>query len=204
MNCDRARELLPLDLYGDLAASESNELHAHLKNCQECCKEQIALAGTRQALDSLPPPEVRVNTSRIEREATARQYRSQKRWKRSAIAMAALAAGLLLVLLVRPEIRIGGGQIVIRWSDPPRQPSEPVAVVKAPARDVDMEDRIRILSDLVRALREDVEAGDRDRKQQLDVLTTRLDLMRAQAQQRWNETCKDVTALYQAQFGKTD
>ena len=47
MNCERANEVLMLDLYGEAAASDSAELHAHLAECSEC---RHAAEATRSAL----------------------------------------------------------------------------------------------------------------------------------------------------------
>jgi hypothetical protein len=210
VNCDRARDLLPLDLYGDLGPDEVGELREHLAGCSACRKEREGLDAARRALDAAPDPLVAVDTARIHREAAARHDRTLRRWRRCTLAAAALAAGLLLVLLVRPEIVVGGGQFVVRWGDRPAPPplKEPtVTVVQVPApaeRDVELAERVRLLGDLVRALREDVETGDRARREQIDLLVARLEVLRLQSLRRWDETRRDVTALYTAQFGKRD
>jgi hypothetical protein len=203
MNCERAREWLVLDIYGDLGPLESVELRPHLELCPSCQKDRNALTATRSLLDAATVPEVSVNVLRVVQESAVRQDHLLRRWRRGAIAVGSLAAGLLLFLLIRPEIRLGGGEIVIRWDPAPKQHEQPAAVVHLPPpnRDIEMDERILILSDLIRALRNDMENSDRERKQQLEVLVTRLDLLRLQTQQRWDQTRNDVTALYQAQFG---
>lgn len=203
MNCDRALELVPLDVYGDLDAAESIDLKQHLERCPGCCLEREQLLATRRLLNAAGTPEVSVDVGRIERESVAQQFRSLRRWKRTAFAVGALAAALLLVLLIRPTVQFGDGQLVVRWSDSPLPVQQPSAVAQAqPQRPDDLEERVRLLNDLVRAMREDAETSDRDRKEQIDLLVARLDVLRLQSQQRWDNTRHDVQALYTAQFGK--
>jgi hypothetical protein len=207
VNCDRARDLLPLDLYGDVVPDVAVELREHLAGCPACRKEREGLDAARRALDAVPAPLVAVDTARIHLEAAARQSRILRRWRRATLAAGALAAGLLLVLLVRPEIEVGGGQFVVRWGERPPQKEPTVTVVQVPApaeRDAELAERVRLLGDLVRALREDVETGDRSRREQIDLLVARLEVLRLQSLRRWDETRRDVTALYTAQFGKRD
>ena len=206
MNCDRAREALPLDIYGDLNEQERIELQAHREICQACRTEWSRLRATRQALETALDPEAAVDVASIHRQAESLRTRSLRRWKRAALAASAVAAGLILFLLVRPEVRIGGGQLVVRWSDPPaperREPT--VVLVPAPPTDARLEDRVQILSELVQGLRAEMETADRSRSEQIDLLLARLDLMRLQALAHWNETKRDVSALYIAQFGKKE
>ena len=149
-----------------------------------------------------------MDVARIVDEGAARQRRSQIRWKRAALVAGSLAAGLLLVLLIRPEIRLENGQLVVRWSNAPsthvEQPALRIVEVLKPVRDVETEERVRILGDLISALRDDMDLSDRDRTRQIELLMTRLELLQVQAQQRWDETRSDVTALYKAQFGEKD
>lgn len=206
MNCERAREALPLDVYGDLNEQERLELKAHRESCHACRTEWDRLRATRSALNRASGPEIAVDIASIHQQAEARRGRSLQRWKRVALAASAVAAGLILILIVRPEVRIGGGQFVVRWSDPPaperREPS--VVLVPTPSTDAGLEERVQILSELVLGLRAEMETADRSRKEQIDLLLARLDLMRLQALAHWNETKRDVSALYIAQFGKKE
>src|ERR1700730_1440811 len=118
MNCENARELLPLEIYGDLAADDRTELLRHLEGCDACRCERETLRDVRQSLDAASVPKAAVDVGRIHQDAVATQHRSLRRWKRSAFVIGSLAAGLLLVLLIRPDIRIGNGQFVISWSEP--------------------------------------------------------------------------------------
>jgi hypothetical protein len=205
MNCAQARDLIPLDIYSEMDAGLAGDLAAHLDACPACRNDRAELQATRTALDAAVNPEVEVDTAAIERAAVTSQHRALRRWKRVAIAAGALAAGLIAILLIRPEVQLGGGALVVRWGERPTEPRrETVSIVHVPVpavRDVDLEERLRILSDLVRALRDDLETGDRSRRDELNVLVARLELLRIQSQQRWDETRRDVKALYTAQFG---
>ena len=58
MNCERANEVLTLDLYGEASASDAAELKAHLAGCAAC---QRAAEASREALaafrrESAPRP----------------------------------------------------------------------------------------------------------------------------------------------------
>src|SRR5262249_13086569 len=145
----------------DLDAATAFDLSAHLDACPACRNDRAELQATRAALDAAVVPEIEVDTAAIQRVAVASQYRAVRRWKRLAIAAGALAASLIAILLIRPEVEMGGGALVIRWGERPAEPRrETVTVVQVPGpamRDVDLEERIRILSDLVRALRDDLE-----------------------------------------------
>jgi hypothetical protein len=128
-----------------------------------------------------------------------------RRWKRRTLFAGALAVSLLAILLARPQVEVGNGAFVIRWSERPAEPrtfERITTIVQAPTEpDRDLEERMRILSDLVRALREDMETTDQKRREELTLVVGRLESLRFQSQRRWDETRRDVRALYTAQFG---
>jgi hypothetical protein len=207
MNCEQLRENLPLLIYGDLSSDAARQANHHLENCAGCRVERDALLSTRQALDALPVPEVRVDVAAIQNQALAMQARTLRRWKRFALAAGSLAACLLAFLLIRPDIRINNGELAIRWAAPAEPPrnNEPVTVVHAPPpRDIELEERLRVLSELVKVLNLQMESADQKRRDELEVLIARVDLLRIQSQQRWDETNRDVAALYTAQFGRRE
>src|SRR5260221_14766460 len=111
MNCELLRERLPLLIYGDLNSDETRQVNDHLVACLACRLERDALLSTRQALDSVPAPEVRVDVAAIQAQALATQTRSMRRWKRFAITAGALAASLLALLLIRSDIPINNGEL---------------------------------------------------------------------------------------------
>src|SRR5262245_34393717 len=99
MNCTEARRSLPALLYDDLKPDPAAALRRHLDGCPACQAEYAALDRLRHGLDTLPPaPPVEVDLSRLYQEAARRQERRLRRWRLTAVALAAAAAGLLLVL----------------------------------------------------------------------------------------------------------
>jgi Putative zinc-finger len=210
MTCEQARDRLPLALTGDLAPDEAELLSAHLEQCPECRRKRAALEAVRRALDDVPSPEVAVDVPRIYAAAGERQQRALRRWRRVALAGMAVAASLLLFLLSRLDFEIGNGQFVVRWG--PR----PAPVVQPPEREVtippvalaaanrDLEERVEILSKLVRALSDDIDARDRQRQEQIAAVLARVEVLRTQTSERLAENRRDVGALYNVQFGKRD
>lgn len=208
MNCDDLRERLPLLIYGDLSPEETRLANSHLADCAACQREREALIATHHSLDSATVPDVAIDLPSIHGRALAMQARSMRRWKRFAIAAGSLAACLLAFLLIRPDVRVGDGQLVIRWNSKteqqPQAEQAPIVVQQPQPRDADLDERIRVLSELVQVLTLQMESNDQQRREELEVLITRLDLLRIQSQQRWDETKRDVSALYTAQFGRRE
>ena len=210
MTCEEARDRLPLALTGDLAADEAESLHAHLAECPECRRKRAALEAVRRALDDAPSPEVSVDVPGIYAAAGERRDLSLRRWRRVAYAGMAVAAGLLFFLLSRLDFEIGNGQFIVRWG--PR----PAPAVKPPEREVpipsvafapanrDLEERIEILSKLVRALSDDIDTRDRQRQDEIAAVVARVERLRTQTSERLAENRRDLGALYNVQFGKRD
>ena len=207
---NRLKLCIALAVYGDLPPDEIAEFQQHLAECPECSSEYHSLDSVRQTLDTPHAIKPTVDIRSILEESATRQGRSVRRWRRVAVGMGGIAAGLLLFVLLRLEIHIGGGQFVVRWGSPPQveQPRvnpEPPKLVASENKDSsEMAERIRILSELVRALSTDVNSRDEELRSEITTLTARLDLLKLQSQDRWNETKQDVKALYIAQFGKKD
>ena len=213
MNCTDARERLPALVYGDLSSEETAALDDHLTQCPACRAERAELEALRRALDAAPAPAAAVDLPALYREAARHQKRVLRRWKRAAFAVGSLAAALLLVLALRLEVRVGGGQLVVRWGPPPVEPAPPPPNPPAvtpqpppqepgvpPAEFARLEERVRVLSDLVRAVAADVDARDRQQQEALVLLQREINDLRSFARRQWVETRRDVTALYNAQF----
>jgi predicted anti-sigma-YlaC factor YlaD len=211
MNCELARDLLPLALTGDLEPAQSTALDEHLASCAACRRERAALQSVRAALDAPATPNVSVDVAAIWHDAAARQNRSLRRWRRVAVAGGALAASLLLLALLRVDIQLGNGQLVLSWGAPTEVPAPgrpvddlSVAIAKATAACAELEERAKVLGQLVAALRDDFVTRDRQRQTEIAVLVSRLEMMRDREQRRWEENRRDLTALYTAQFGQGD
>jgi Putative zinc-finger len=201
MTCDQVRLLLPLAVYGDLSGTEDEKVGAHLASCPACRSEAEALRRVRTSLDAVPPPEVTVSVADIFRAETAEQLRRARRWRRAALAAGTLAACVLTILLVRPDIRIDDGALVVRWREPSAPVPPTVVRVERTARD---DDRVDLLVKLVRAMAEDAEGRDRDRRGEITALKTRMDRLALQEDARWQDIQKDVGVLYRAQFARRE
>jgi hypothetical protein len=126
-----------------------------------------------------------------------------RRWRRQALAATALAAGLLAVLLIRPEVRVADGALGVRWKEP-APPSAAVGSAPQPVRDPETAERLDLLAKLVRALADDAEGRDKDRRAEIAALRARFDLLAAQGQARWQEIQRDMGVLYRAQFARRE
>jgi len=201
MNCQDVQPLLPLAVYGDLAEPEAAAVSAHLDSCPACRAEAEALGRTRAALDAVPPPEVTVRVGDIVRVESAAQVRRTRRWRRLTFAAGGLAAGLLMVLTIRPDVRIDDGALVVRWREPATPTPATVVYVEHPSRD---NERVELLVKLVRAMSEDGEGRDRDRQGEIASLRTRMDRLTVHEDARWQDIQRDMGVLYRAQFARRE
>jgi hypothetical protein len=207
MNCPEAHDRLAALLYGDLEPTEANPLRAHLANCPACRQEHAALDHLRRALDAVPVPAVQVDHLRLYREAAARQVRAARRWRWAAVACGAAAAALLLLVLgLRLEVRVDAHQLVVRWGAAPKKgadtlrPPAPRVEAPEPPPSPEVEERLRVLSELIHALADDVEARDEYQQERVARLQARLDELQRQGNRRWSEMDRNVAALYAAHF----
>lgn len=100
MNCQQARELLPLGVEGDLARACGEALAAHLQACEACWKRAQALQASQAWLKGAPPmpftveerAELRRTVMVQVRERTAPR-RLRARWL---LGVAAVGLGLLV------------------------------------------------------------------------------------------------------------
>jgi hypothetical protein len=198
MNCNDARAALPLLIYGEVGPQEQATLRDHLASCPACRREHQALADVRRLLDAAPAPKVAVDLPRLYQSLAARQARPLRHWRRAALVLGALAAGLLLLLGLRLEVRLGQGQLVVRWGEPPSvsAPVPPEPVVKSVPARPEIEAEVYVLRELIHALTQDVEGRDERVGERLDRLQRHVQALQAQADQRWSTTEQDVAALY--------
>jgi hypothetical protein len=214
MKCTDARAALPLLIYGDLDSEQDAALRNHLASCAVCRREQQALEGIRRLLDATPVPRVEVDLSQLHRSVGERQMRRMRRWRRSALALGAIAAVLLLAIGLRLEIRVASDQLVVRWGASPvvGQAGKPDAVdsksqagktglrdaadSKSQAGKPDLREELRVFSDLIHALKRDSDDRDERFQERLDRLQGHVRALQAQADRRWDTTEHDVAALY--------
>ncbi len=209
MTCTEARDLLPLLPYGDLPPDKADALRAHLRDCPACAREQASFRAVRGALDAAPVPAVQVDLPRLYQEAMTRQARRLRRWRLAAAACAAAAAVLLAVFGLRLQVRVQADQVVLSWGNPPAAQLPPAPAPAAPPRPTthavpaDAEERLRLMSNLIHALADEVEARDSRQQEALARIQERLDVLQAQGNRRWNVTEQTVAALVAAQLDTT-
>jgi hypothetical protein len=199
MNCNDARAALPLLIYGEASPQEQAALKEHLAGCPACRREQQALTEVQSLLDAAPAPEVAVDLPRLYQTLAARQARPLRRWRRAALLLGAVAALLLLFIGLRLEVRLGGGQLVVRWGDaPPGAPAPvpPEPIAKTVPTRPEIEAEVHVLRELIHALTQDVDDRDQRFAELLERLQRHVQVLQTQADQRWNTTEQDVAALY--------
>ena len=207
MTCVEVHLLLPGHVYGDLPADEARDVVGHLRTCPACRAEVAALTRTRSALDATPTPPVRVDVPALFAAVADRRVRH---WRRLALAGAALAAGLLVVLGLRLHVTVGNGQVVIAWREASRERERPEVFVenKTPVAHApgspDLEDRVRLLQELTRALATDIESRDRQRGAEIDAVRARVDAVQQYTARQWADAERWVNALYVAQFKRPE
>ncbi len=210
MNCTEVRARLPLLLYGDLEAVQAEAVEHHLAACPACRGEYAAFRHLRRDLDRAPVPAVQVDLGRIYQTAAARQARRLRHWRAAAVLLAGLAAAAAVLLVLKVEVRVDATQLVVRWAAPPATPAPAPAPqpIAAPAPDehtrelvADLEKRLDLTTELLRAVVRDVDNRDGDRQTEIARLRLQLNALQQRENARYTETRHDVSALYQAQFG---
>ncbi len=172
----------------------------------------------RNALDSIPTPAVRpVDLAAIYQMAHTQQLRSARRWKRVAIGIAALAAGVFAVALIpKLEVRFSGDEFAVRWGQPAVAAVE-VAAAPIPQPDPrlssgidDQQMQIAALralnskyadmQELLLALTTDVVDRDKLQLARLVELTRELRAFQLMTAKQFDQTEKTNTTLYNAMF----
>jgi hypothetical protein len=209
MNCSQAREHLPALLYGDLQTAEAAAVEGHLAHCAACRREYAELRSLRRTLDTAPVPSVQVDLPRLFAQAEALRVRQARRWRRAAAAFGALAATLLVVFVLRLEVRLEAHQVVVRWgapaqeaepSTPAPQPERVVIVQREPVSNPEIEARLQVMNDTLHALADYLDERDTKQRQLLERLQARIESAQRQNGQRWSDTERSVAAIYKAVF----
>ncbi len=196
MKCTAVRAALPLLIYGE-ASPQDAALREHLASCAACRREAEALWGVRRLLDDAPVPHIEVNLPQLHRSLAERQLRRMRRWRRVAVALGALAAVLLLAVGLRLEVRLQSGQLLVRWGDPPPPAAAPPQpLVKHYPLPPETEAEIRVLSELIHALKQDADDRDQRFAERIDRLQEHVRVLQSQTDLRWNAAEQDVAALY--------
>jgi hypothetical protein len=202
MKCTDVRAALPLLVYGE-PIPEDSALRQHLADCPECRREHEALLGVRRLLSDSVAPRVAMDWPQFHRLLDERQLHRARRWRRVAVAFAALAAVLLLTLGLRLECRLEAGQLVVRWG---HLPSSGTGVAPVQTNDgshagptvppESTEAEVHVLSDLIHALKQDADERDQRFAERLDRLEKHVRALQSQSDRRWSATEENVAALY--------
>lgn len=209
MNCHEAHELLPLLLYGDLAAAEETLLRTHVANCATCRHELAALSGTRKHLDRVETPTVPLDLTGVYRALSRRQIEQTRHWRRITVGVClAAAAAVLLAVGLRFEIRHEPGQLVVRWGNPPERHVPVADVPPAPpaveTRETALaQEQLVLLGQLLQTLAGEMDVRDQRARQELRTVRAQLQEIQRQVLQRCQATEQDVAALYAVQFPST-
>ncbi len=202
MKCTEVRAALPLLIYGEPSPQDA-ALREHLLVCATCRRECEALTGVRRLLDDAVVPHVAVDLTQIHRTLAERQLRRERRWRHVAVALGALAAVLLLALGLRLELRLDANQLVVRWGDPPTGGTGVPPVQTHDRRDAgptvpaeSIQAELRVLSDLIHALKLDADERDQLCAERLERLEKHVRALQSQSDQRWSATEENVAALY--------
>jgi hypothetical protein len=208
MNCNQARELFPALLYDNPADADAVAAREHLAGCPACRQEFAELQHVRQTLDAVAVPAVSVDVSRVFQRAAALEQRRARRWRRAAVAVCALAASLLLVVVLRLELRLDAHQLVIRWGEMPEEPPiiapptpEPTVIVQREiVTDPKVEEQLRVLHDTVHALAGSQETRDQQLRLVMGLMQARFESLQLLDTRRWSENDRNFAALYKAVF----
>jgi hypothetical protein len=213
MNCAEVRLHLPAFLYGDLKPDEAVAIEEHLRACAGCRAESAALGRLQPLLDVVPAPPMRIDLPRLYQEAGAQHERRLRRWRRAALAvMTAAAAAILIIGLLRLEVRVEAHQVVLRWGAPPAMPElapqpvapqvidEPRPVAVNPAPTQEMENQLKLVTELTQLLASEIETRDRRQGQEIARLQGRMQELHHQMAQWRVATERDVAALYAGQY----
>lgn len=79
MNCGEVKELFSPYLDGQVSGVEMNALHRHMKQCDECAREYVALQCTQQALARLGPKKAPADLALKLRVAISREVARTRR-----------------------------------------------------------------------------------------------------------------------------
>jgi hypothetical protein len=214
MNCYEVCAHLPGLLYGDLSPHEVAAVEHHLTACPACRRERAALEHVRQALSAVPAPAVQVDLPRLFQEAAQRQARRARRWRRAALALGAVAALLILALGLNVQVRFEGRRLTVSWGPAPAEKPEPAPKAppappmladrkNPPKAGPDIEERLRVMNDLIHAIAADVQARDGQQRQNLAALQDQVTALARQAAYQWKATEQNSAALQVAQLTGT-
>jgi hypothetical protein len=208
MNCSQARDNLAGLLYDDLPGGIKADLKNHLAGCAGCRQEYQSLEAVRRLLGSSAAPEIRINLPQLYRQAAERQERRLRRWRRTAALVTAAAALFAFFAFgLRLEARIETHQLVLRWGSPPpvadvQGPVLPAVTSPAPELPKEVpsnrsaEEQLQLLSRLIHALVDDLQALERQEREDSYQFQARLQAVQQQSVRRCADLQRSIDGLY--------
>ncbi len=204
MHCTQIRERLLAWQYGDLSPVEQAEVTRHLATCAACREESSAWQEFRGQLGAFTGPAVQVNLSGVYQAAVQRHEQRVGRWRRSAIAIAAVAAVVLIAVGLKLEVRVDASQVVVRWGAPAEilpmsEPPGPVLIQTQPAAPQVTAEDLALVKNLIRALAQDVRTRDRQQQEALLQMQSRFETLLGRTTEYVAANERDKAALYLTQ-----
>jgi hypothetical protein len=216
MTCEQACEQLPLHVYGELAADETQPLETHLAGCPACRAAHAEIERIRQLLCAAPAPTAPViETAAVYRRLADAAGRRVRRWKWAASFALASAAGLVaLLLLGRVEVRMGAGQLVVRWGgqgsptlassrqglDESTDSRQGPGKIDESWRNQALEEQVAILNQIVRALARDAEVRSAGQDRESALFRSQLNALQHRGDTRLADLERDFRTLYRVHF----
>ena len=110
------KEALVDYLYGECDADARRGVDAHLRSCARCAGEIESLRGVRRTIEAWEPPGADLGFRVV---ADADRPPARIRWRPAWALAAAAVLAVAAALIVRPEVQVRSGEMVLRigWSD---------------------------------------------------------------------------------------
>ncbi|HEV8181329.1 MAG TPA: zf-HC2 domain-containing protein [Candidatus Angelobacter sp.] len=112
MNCDKAREVLPLYLSGELRGEEMGEMQLHLKECEQCAMAEHADReldnALRNAMLEEEIPDVSAVLARVHERMAAPWWKRMPRLV--SVRLAVAAAIMVFALIALPRLYLNQAQ----------------------------------------------------------------------------------------------
>jgi hypothetical protein len=218
MNCEQAKRHFIESVYGELDTRQRAPLEQHLASCEACRGKLTRLEQSRKLLDVLGEKPVRIEAEAVLERAGRRALHSSRRWRRGALATAAVAACLLAVMLSGLRVEWHATYLVVAWGNggedavvEPRPgeagiPGTPkTAALQADPWPVihDQGKRLESLDELVRLVVAELESAERRQGRALGTLQSQFAELHRQNALRWkllDQDVRDLGATYLAAY----
>lgn len=210
MNCPEARRQLVDLVYESRPDQSQPALHAHLAACPACGSQWEQMRQGHTALSRLTEksPDVRVDVTRVYRQAVDRANRARRRWRASAVASAAMAALVLLGVGLGLRVEAYRTHVVFSWGEPPAVvPPMPSPPPPPPFADPwpelkEQRDRLAGMNELLTLTAREVLALDGRQSAELVRLRREIRQLEAQADLRWRLIATELLSRPEAQLAE--